>query len=87
MIHLPSMKTKGSDGDDIYLMECPFVSSPISVFEHHLASNPLVPDDAPLFAWQTAKGGLCPMNKGWFMDRCRKLWEKEGLVLFDGHSF
>jgi len=32
MIHLPSMKTKGSDGDDIYLMEFPFISSPINTF-------------------------------------------------------
>ena len=50
MIHLPSTKMKGQGGDDIYLIDCPLLSSLITAFEHHLASNPLVLDTAPLFA-------------------------------------
>jgi len=87
MIHLPKTKTKGQEGDDIYLMDCSLLSNPINAFEHHLTSNPLVLDGAPLFSWQTANGGWCPMKKGWFMDRCRGIWEKESLDLLDGHSF
>jgi len=87
MIHLPNTKTKGRDGDDIYLIDCPLLSSPITAFEHHLASNPLVLDTTPLFAWKMAEGGWCPMTKGWFMDRCRMVWKEEGLDLLDSHSF
>jgi len=57
------------------------------MFEHHLASSPLVPDDVPLFAWQTSNEGWCPMTKYWFMGWCRAVWQKEGLDLLDGHSF
>jgi len=32
MLHLPSTKMKGHDGDDIYLIDCPLLSSPITVF-------------------------------------------------------
>ena len=85
--HLPDTKTKGADGDDIYLIDCPLLSNPVTAFEHHLASNPQIPDDAPLFAWQTAEGGWAPMTRAWFMDRCRVIWEEEGLERLDGHSF
>ena len=27
------------------------------------------------------------MTKVWFMDRCRVIWEEEGLERLDGHSF
>jgi len=53
-------------------MEFPSISSPINVFEDHLASSLLVPEDAPLFAWQTADSGRGLMMKPWFMDQCRK---------------
>ena len=78
---------KGNDSDDFYLIECPLLSSPITVFEHHLVSSSLVTDTAPLFTWKTADGGWCPMMKNWFMGRCRAIWEKEGLDLLDGHGF
>ena len=32
ILHLPSTKTKGHDGDNIYLINCPLLSSPITVF-------------------------------------------------------
>ena len=67
MLHLPSTKMKGHDGDDIYLIDCPLLSSPIMVFEHHLVLSPLVPDAVPLFVWQTTNGGWCLMMKSWFM--------------------
>jgi len=87
MLHLPNTKTKGVEGEDIYLIDCPLPSNPVIAFEHHLASSPTIPDEAPLFAWQAADGGWAPMTKPWFMQRCRAVWEKEGLEMFDGHSF
>ena len=87
MIHLPSTKVKGQEGEDIYLIDCPLTSSLINAFAPHLASSPLVPEDALLFAWQTANGGWCPMTKYWFMGRCRTILKKESLDLLDGHSF
>jgi len=87
MLHLPKTKTKGQQGEDIYLIDCPLLSNPVNAFEHHLASNPHVPEDAPLFAWQSADGGWCPMTKTWFMESCIGAWRKEGLDLLEGHSF
>ena len=86
-IHLPKTKIKGPDGDDFYLINCPCLSNPINAFEHHLTSNPLMPNNVPVFAWQTADDGWCPMTKDWFMGKCMEIWKKEGLDLLDGHSF
>jgi len=78
MLHLLKIKTKGSDGDDIYLIDCPLLSNLINAFKHHLALSLLMPDDAPLFAWQTANGDWCPMTKAWFMDKCTEVWKRKG---------
>jgi len=87
MLHLPKTKTKGHEGDDIYLIDCPLLSNPVNAFEHYLASSPMIPDDAPLFAWQSTDGSWCLMMKNWFMSLCRTAWKKEGVDVLGGHSF
>jgi len=47
MLHLPKTKTKGHQGEDIYLIDCPLLSNQVNAFKHHLASSPHVPEDAP----------------------------------------
>jgi len=71
-------KEKGLDGEDIYLIHYPLLSNLINAFEHHLASNPLVPNNVPLFAWQTMDGSWCPMTKDWFMGKCTEIWKRKG---------
>ena len=62
MLHLPKTKTKGHQGEDIYLIDCPLLSNQVNAFKHHLASSPHVPEDAPLFMWQSADSRWCLMT-------------------------
>jgi len=86
ILHLRNTKTKGVEGEEIYLIDC-LHSNPVIAFENHFTSSPTIPDEAPLFVWQAADGGWALMTNPWFMQRCRAVWEKEGLEMFDGHSF
>jgi len=84
---LPETKTTGGEGADLYLIESPLSSNHINVLDHHLASSPVIPNDALLFAWQTADGAWAPMTKDWFMSQCNEVWTIHSLVTMDGHSF
>jgi hypothetical protein len=51
-------------------------------------ANALVPNDAPLFAFETLAGGWAPMMKPWFMESVSEVWKVAGLqYALDGHGF
>jgi len=85
-LHLPHTKTK-ENGDDISMTDTGCNCSPITTFEHHLASNAAVPSSAPMFAFETGEDTWSPMRHSWFLARCNEIWALEGLVSIKGHGF
>jgi hypothetical protein len=60
---------------------------PVVAFRHQLSANALVPNDAPLFAFETSAGGWAPMTKPWFMEKVSEVWKAAGLQYApDGHG-
>src|SRR5882724_6014752 len=59
-LDIPRTKTK-VDGDTINLSDSVCHCSPISAFEHHLASNINISPNAPLFSFKTAEKSWLPM--------------------------
>jgi len=53
--YLPCTKTK-EKGKDINITNSTCQCSATTSFEHHLSSNQLIPDTAPLFAFKTGNG-------------------------------
>ena len=84
--HLPHTKTK-AHGEDVNITDSTCPCSPISAFEHHLLSNSDIPSNAPLFAYETGNGTWSPLKRSWFLRRCNKIWEKDGLSAAKGHGF
>ncbi|KAF8587815.1 DNA breaking-rejoining enzyme [Ramaria rubella] len=85
--HVPSTKTTGSHGTDIFVSDSTCHCSGVFALEHHLKSNANIPKNAPLFAFETADGGWAPMHRKWFMDRCNTIWSKCDLASRMGHDF
>src|SRR5882724_5524184 len=81
--HLLCTKTKDK-GDDVSLTDTGCNCSPVAVFDHHIASNSMVPDDAPLFAFKSHKGEWSLMQREWFLARCNQIWALDGLSLVKG---
>jgi hypothetical protein len=73
--HIPWPKTTKEEGADIVLTAVPSTLNLVAAFRHHLAANRLVPDDAPLFAFEMLGGGWAPMTKSWFMERVAEVWK------------
>jgi hypothetical protein len=67
--HIPWTKTTKEEGADIVLTSVQGPLDPVVAFCHHLSANALVPNDAPLFAFETLAGSWAPMTKPWFMER------------------
>ena len=84
--HIPYSKTKKHRGDDIQLIDIDHPTNPIAAFNNHLRCNPDIPNDAPLFAFQTANHGWAPMTKAWFLERCNEIWQSVGMGTLTGHS-
>jgi len=62
-------KTK-ENGDDISITDTGCNCSPITAFEHHLASNTLLPPSAPMFAFEMGEDTWSPMRRSWFLAWC-----------------
>jgi hypothetical protein len=86
--HIPWTKTTKEEGADIVLTSVRGPLNPAVVFRHHLSANALVPNNAPLFAFETSAGGWAPMTKPWFMERVSEVWKAAGLNhALHGHGF
>jgi hypothetical protein len=86
-LRLPWTKTSQRGADLILTFEeenawaCPY-----RAIQQHLSTNQGLPDEAPFFAFRTARGWE-PMVKRVLMDRFRSIWMRQGLLLPSGHSF
>ncbi|RDB16022.1 hypothetical protein Hypma_003463 [Hypsizygus marmoreus] len=85
--HIPWTKTTLQEGADISITSRNHVTCPLEALKHHLTANSLIPDSAPLFAFETAGGGWAPMTKAWFMDHCNTAWVVAGFPSMPGHAF
>lgn len=85
--HIPWTKTTAVSGADISVTARDHITCPLSALRHHLSANSLVPNSAPLFAFETADGGWAPMTKPWFIDRCNAVWGASGFPQMPGHAF
>ena len=64
---------------------CP--CSAVLAFQNHLTINSNVPNNAPLFAFETESGSHASMMRKWFLERCNEIWALEKLDCMSGHSF
>ncbi|KAF8220543.1 hypothetical protein L208DRAFT_1333183 [Tricholoma matsutake] len=85
--HIPWTKTTAAVGADISVTACIHVTCPLLALRHHLSTNSLVPNTAPLFTFETADGGWAPMKKPWFIDHCNMVWVATGFPQMPGHAF
>jgi hypothetical protein len=86
--HIPWTKTTKEEGADIILTAVAGPLNPVAAFRHHIEANTSVPDEAPLFAYETQTGGWAPMTKSWFMERVSQVWKAAGMPAdLEGHGF
>jgi len=84
---IPWTKTTVESGADISVTACNHVTCPLSALHHHLSANSLIPNFAPLFAFEMADGGWAPMTKPWFINHCNDVWVAAGFPQMPGHAF
>ncbi|PCH43421.1 hypothetical protein WOLCODRAFT_138335, partial [Wolfiporia cocos MD-104 SS10] len=72
-LHIPWTKTTHSEGADIVISSIDDPTNPIIALRHHMSANCAVPNDAPLFAFETHNGGWVPLTRGWFLERCNEI--------------
>jgi hypothetical protein len=83
----PEPKTTAQEGADISITSRDHVCCPIMALQHHLSTNTLIPNTAPLFSFETANGGWAPMTKPWFMSCCNDVWVAAGFPDMPSHAF
>lgn len=87
-LHIPWSKTTGFMGADITLTTRDDLSNPTQSFLWHRLANASVPDNAPLFAYETDMGcGWAALCRDDFMAACNNIWLNAGLGAALGHSF
>ncbi|EIN05546.1 DNA breaking-rejoining enzyme, partial [Punctularia strigosozonata HHB-11173 SS5] len=85
VIHLPSTKTRFSQGEDVVILRQRGSSDPIRALRHHLFwNNPAESDH--LFVYKTSFGTR-PLTRRFFMKKCNAVWIEAGLPRLTGHSF
>ena len=87
VFHVPWTKTTKTAGADVILVDNEDPACAVPALRHHLRANARVPDNAPLFSFETAGGGWAPMTRDWFLDRCNNVWERSNLPKLTGHCF
>ncbi|EIN07606.1 hypothetical protein PUNSTDRAFT_70253 [Punctularia strigosozonata HHB-11173 SS5] len=85
VIHLPSMKVRFSQGEDVVILHQRSSSDPIGALRHHLYWNKPGSDDH-LFAYRTTCS-ICPLTRCFFMRKCSTIWSQASLPRFMGHLF
>ena len=87
VLHVPWTKTTKAEGADVILTANNDPTTPEAAMRHHLDTNAVVPGEAPMFGFETAKGGWAPMTRDWFLGRCNEVWLGAGLEGLSGHCF
>lgn len=87
VFHIPWSKTTGFEGADINLVARDDLSNPTQSFLWHRHVNSSVPEDAPLFAYETSDGGWGAWTRDTFLTACNLIWSAAGLETLHGHSF
>ncbi|KAI0824854.1 hypothetical protein BC628DRAFT_1321576 [Trametes gibbosa] len=88
VFHIPWTKTTKNDGADIILTANTDPTDPVTALMHHRSVNHALPDDAPMFAFETSEGpGWAPMTRDWFLNRCNTIWIGADLGVLTGHCF
>lgn len=85
-VQAPWTKTNGYKGATILVSRQERECDPVNVAVHHIIINNILPSSAPLFS-SAAAAGWFPMRKEWFLNRCNKIWQADGLLRITGHSF
>ncbi|TRM63420.1 hypothetical protein BD626DRAFT_402493 [Schizophyllum amplum] len=82
----PFTKTKLFEGDWLVFTATADDINVVDALRHHWAVNHSVPDDAPMFAYETATG-WATLAKDAFMGRCQEIWVACDLGSVLGHGF
>jgi hypothetical protein len=84
--HIPWSKTTGFKGAWIFSTSSNDPVDSVSAMEHHLAINPNIPANAPLFTFETTSG-WSNLTVDDVMLRCHSIWSSCKLPLPTGHGF
>ncbi|KAF7324545.1 hypothetical protein MKEN_00495700 [Mycena kentingensis (nom. inval.)] len=86
-IHIPWTKSTRERGGTIILSDRPDDLCPHKAYENHKRVNANVPDEAPLFAYESGRRKWSALTKDAFLRRCAHIWKLADLLAIAGHSF
>ncbi|KIM75938.1 hypothetical protein PILCRDRAFT_13141 [Piloderma croceum F 1598] len=85
--NIPWSKTTGTKGAKISITDIDDPMTPVPALKHHQKANMNVPNDAPLFAFETSDGDWAPLTKSNWLSRCNKVWTAAGFEPLLAHAF